>query len=337
MKRLLTLLSLLAAPAIAQPTFTTLVTPPNNSAVSSRSMTYSGALPSAGANQTWDYSALSFTNTPTTNVSHTNLSDTPRGSSFPTATYYEVAADGAEIFYKVTGTTSSILGNYSASQGTTIVNTDAENSLTVPFSYGETQNDTYGGTYVANSINVTKTGSNQLDYSGYGTLITSDGSYDNIPMLTSVADETHNFEVSPGVFFPTRFVSTTYSWGYPGEHSFILAFIKIETYSFGSLVGTSISALKIEQTPTGLFNAAEVTSAVIYPQPAKDKIKISTEKLQGQCIATVYNMNGDAVKSTETTAIDNSITMDVQSLNKGVYMVELNNEGQLFRSKLMVQ
>jgi hypothetical protein len=338
MKKLFTLFALLAVPAMAQPTFTTIVIPANNTAVSSRSVTYSGALPTGGANQTWDYSALTFTNAATTNVAHTNISDSPRASSFPTATHFEKAADGAEIFYLSNSTSTSILGNYSATNDLTVVNSDPQKTLTVPFSYGETQNDTYGGSYVANSIPVTKTGALQVDYNGYGTLKTPDGTYNNIPMLSVVSDETHVFQVTETFSYPQRFVTNTYSWGYPGDYSFIFAIIKIEIYTFGSLTGRSISALKTEQIPTGIFNAANVTAANVFPQPAKDQVTISNEKLEGQCTATVYNMQGETVQANNAfTAVDHAFTMDIQSLVKGVYLIEVNNEGQLLRSKLVVQ
>ncbi|MDB5255619.1 MAG: Por secretion system C-terminal sorting domain containing protein [Chitinophagaceae bacterium] len=338
MKKLFTLLSLLAVPAVAQPTFTTLAIPANNTAVSSRSVAYTGVFPTAGANQTWDYSALSFTNAATSNVAHTNLSDSPRGSSFPTASYYEVAADGAEIFYKVTSTSSSVLGNYSAANGgVTIVNSDPQTTLTVPFSYGETQTDTYAGDYVANSIPVSKSGSLQVDYNGYGTLKTPDGTYTNVPMLTAVADETHTFQVTEDFSYPQRFVSTTYSWGYPGAYSFIFAIIKIEVYTFGTLSGTSINALKTEQIPTGIFNTSNANVASVFPQPAKDQVTISSDKLHGQYNATIYNLQGDVLQSQEGNAADQAFTMNVQSLTKGIYLVEVNNDGQLLRTKLVVQ
>ncbi|MBC7485492.1 MAG: T9SS type A sorting domain-containing protein [Cytophagaceae bacterium] len=338
MKKLFTLLCLAAIPAIAQPTFTTIATPTNNTAVSSRSAVYTGTLPTTGANQTWDYSALTFPNAPTTSIAHTNINNSPRASSFPTANYYEQAADGGEIFYKVTTTSSSILGNYSAANSVTIVNSNPQTTLTVPFSYGETQNDTYSGNYIANSIPVSKSGLLQVDYNGYGTLKTPDGTFTNVPLLKAVSDETHVFQITADFSYSQRFVSTTYSWGYPGGYSFIFAIVKIEAYDmFGNLSGTSTNALKIEQIPTGIFNTANENTATVFPQPAKDQVTISADKLQGQYTATIYNLQGDVLKSDEGYALDHALTLNVQSITKGIYLVEINNEGQLLRSKLVVQ
>jgi Secretion system C-terminal sorting domain len=337
MKKLITLFCFLGLSASAQPSYTTIAVPPNNTAVSSRSTTYTGTLPLSGANQTWDFSSLSFTNPAATNIAYTNVNASPRASSFPNATYYEVSQNGDEVFYQITSTKSNLLGNYNNANNLTIVNSDVQTVLSVPFNYGDTQSDTYGASYVANSIPATKTGSMQVNYNSYGTLTTPDGTYTNIPMLVSTTDETHTFEFSPGVSFSQRFVSTSYSWGYPGDYTFKFAIVKVDIYADGSLSGTVTNALKIENVPTGLFNSSHVASAAVFPQPAKDKVSISANELDGSCKATIYNINNEIVLTHEGYAVDHSLALGIESLPQGLYIVELNNNEKMFRSKLIIQ
>jgi hypothetical protein len=326
--------------ALAQTSFTTLPIPANNTPVSVKSTSYSGADPatSSGANKTWDYSALSFTIAASTSIAYTDMNNATEASSFPGATYFERSASGAENYYQTTSTKSNLLGTYDPNQGTTIVNTDVETMMTIPFAYGNTQSDTYAGNYTSLGYPVTRTGTVTTTYDAYGTLITPDGSYSNIARLKAVSDETQSTDYGVGSPIVYRFLSTTYSWNYPGEYSFRFAIVTVQTYINGTLYNTSSSALKKELVTTGIFSSSAVTSANVFPQPAKDIVHISANAMEGTYKATVYDINGSIVKGGQSVvALDNTVSMPVNDLKKGIYTVELLNDSQVYRQKLVVE
>lgn len=71
----------------------------------------------------------------------------------------------------------------------------------------------------------------------------------------------------------------------------------------------------------------------MYPNPAKDFITISGIAT-GQGQADLYTLHGQKVMSSVIRAGE---PLDVRSLNRGVYLVRLQIEGQVVNTKLVIE
>ena len=78
---------------------------------------------------------------------------------------------------------------------------------------------------------------------------------------------------------------------------------------------------------------------VVFPNPAKDNIKVffNAGFSAGQSI-DVYNMLGQKVMQTEITTANagSTVTLPVQKLSAGVYVVSLKNADKKYAVKLVV-
>lgn len=81
------------------------------------------------------------------------------------------------------------------------------------------------------------------------------------------------------------------------------------------------------------IDAFSINTIVIYPNPAKDKIQIS--KHNGFSFEiSIFNVLGKQVYHQSKTK---EKTIDISSLNKGVYMVKINIDGNSKTQKLVIQ
>lgn len=92
-----------------------------------------------------------------------------------------------------------------------------------------------------------------------------------------------------------------------------------------------ISPVLISDVSTGL---------IIYPNPVSGKVNIDySSKISGKVDLNVYNITGQLLITTVLEAIEgeNTFGFDVSSLNKGLYFLELNNNGERLFRKVMVE
>jgi PKD repeat protein len=78
---------------------------------------------------------------------------------------------------------------------------------------------------------------------------------------------------------------------------------------------------------TGFDELTDYASVCIYPNPTTGIITISGKDVTGEMEVTVVNLlNKTLYQGTGTTARDNEIEIDLNSLNKGIYFIRLRNE-----------
>jgi hypothetical protein len=77
----------------------------------------------------------------------------------------------------------------------------------------------------------------------------------------------------------------------------------------------------------------------VFPNPSNDKISISFNmKLNSNAVLNIYNSIGALVKSIALSKLNNeNLTLDISELPKGIYVVEIINEGAKNLKKLVVQ
>jgi len=77
----------------------------------------------------------------------------------------------------------------------------------------------------------------------------------------------------------------------------------------------------------------------VFPNPANNKITISFNmNLNSHAVLSIYNSIGAQVKSISLSKLnDQKVTLDISELSKGIYMMEVINEGSKNLKKLVVQ
>lgn len=105
--------------------------------------------------------------------------------------------------------------------------------------------------------------------------------------------------------------------------------IEIQTNSSGCM-----SQIEVEEACTvGIPNNNKDLQFVIYPNPASSKISISLINGVKTIDVTVYNMLGQKILHEKNVADK----IDVSSLDKGLYIIELITNQQRFREKLIIK
>ncbi len=75
------------------------------------------------------------------------------------------------------------------------------------------------------------------------------------------------------------------------------------------------------------------TGFLIVPNPAKDKITISSPAITGNTQLSIFNVNGEKVMERQLT--DNETQLDISALPRGVYFVRLQNEKMVEVGKMV--
>ncbi|MFY0626705.1 MAG: T9SS type A sorting domain-containing protein [Reichenbachiella sp.] len=75
---------------------------------------------------------------------------------------------------------------------------------------------------------------------------------------------------------------------------------------------------------------------LIYPNPAQDQLNIRANQWTGMVQCKIYDTKGQLMIS-ERLDVNEPVSVSIQSLTQGLYITELNDGNQIFRSKLIVR
>ena len=93
--------------------------------------------------------------------------------------------------------------------------------------------------------------------------------------------------------------------------------------------------LHLDQEGTNsVMESAQAGDMLIYPNPARDRIIISSAVLTGPSVLNIYSANGRLALQKRLTNTDNQI--DTGQLFPGTYIVELRSENSTCRQKLVI-
>jgi hypothetical protein len=82
-----------------------------------------------------------------------------------------------------------------------------------------------------------------------------------------------------------------------------------------------------DQSALGINNIDQLSSAVIYPDPAIDLITLSTTQAGKYSGITIVNMEGQQIDAPVVAHTDQSIQINTASLPSGQYILMLKGEG----------
>jgi hypothetical protein len=284
----------------------------------------------AGANQTWNLSAMTNNSTHTFNA--VTVSSTPDGTNFPNAT---VVFDGMPVnTYSYFKTSSSVQQNCGYATGFTYLSySDPEDLLRFPFTYNTAYNDHWAGTYINSGFTIYRKGITTVTADGYGTLITPEGSISNVLRINVI----QNYTDSSDVFGTTTTNNNQFLWYKDGTH-YALAFL---TASVVSGTAPTQDAGYLSGNTVGI---SDITNSVseysVSPTLASDYVKLNFTLTENKKVnVNVFNTLGQSVQTAQTESGiqgTNTIELDVATLPEGIYFAQIMLDGTVAGTKRFV-
>jgi hypothetical protein len=299
MKKLLLICAITCSiKALAQPTISNgnnVPAPGLTAPFSIASLTNAG---SAGANQTWNFSSLTYT--PAGPYTVITPSSSPIGSSFPTANF-AYTFRGTTSFFNVSSTKMEVQAYGITTPGTGNDYTPGpRTNLKFPFAYLDTQVDSWQK--VSSSVS-----SVTLTYDAYGTLITPSTTFTNVVRIKE--------DYGPA--------GADYQW-------YILnPLMAIAVFDHNTNTLYHVAASQI----TGLANNANTSfSFNLYPNPTKSDfvVELDNYNFQSSLKLNVLNVLGQVTKVVSINS--NKTIVNTSDLTEGVYFYQLQDENKTLKT-----
>jgi hypothetical protein len=307
---------------------------------------------SAGANQTWDFSALH--NHYSTTYNFITVSSTPFATSYPMANL-SAAVPGPFYNFMNSSASSVQLWGYGGdllNDGTqhALVYSNPEKMVLFPSTYNTPLNDTskydvkfyyghnitYGGnTYFIDSVRQKETNYIAGGIDAWGTATTPDGDF---PVLRNNSMK-HTID---SLWVRVQLYSLWVNYSSSNQH--------IQSYGF---IGNGIKYVLVNilyypdstaiqkvdwtrATPVSINETAFSNAAITYPNPANEFLYVNNQR--GKNVqAVIYDIEGREVVNT-IIAGTNVTTIPLLNLNDGVYILKLfNNSGLMKTEKLLIK
>lgn len=288
-----------------------------------------------GVNQTWDLSDLSSVGSAFSyNVVET--ASTLYAPAFPNSNYaYEVM----DIYFCWLGSSESIenhgfgmmIQGYSMLQ----VYSDPKTQITFPLTYQSSGSDNFESTTdMAGFFTSDESGTRNWSVDGYGTLILPSGTYSDVLLVH--AEETSTSEQD--VFGTVLEMETTVE-----EYIFYAADYQFPLGIFSTI--TTDDGFQQETTQDGAILSSQSVSVAetairdlkLAPNPANNELRISVPMYMGQGVIEVINLSGQVVYSERLSGgVSSNHQLSVGDLPRGMYMVQLRTEKEIFRSRVVL-
>ncbi|MES2681250.1 MAG: T9SS type A sorting domain-containing protein [Bacteroidota bacterium] len=259
----------------------------------------------AGANQTWNYSALAFSTSGT--VTTIDPASSTFSSAFSSANYAYVLAN-TYSYFKSTGAKTEVQAYSITSPGSGNDYTpNPRTLLKFPFNFGDTETDTWQK--VNGSVNTVT-----LTYDGYGTLIMPARTYSNV---VRVKEDYGNGAID-------------YQWYILNPLMSVLA------YNNGGNMFYHTAATQLVNT--GISPNSILLPASVFPNPATNKftLELPTAYVFTDLKFNMINFSGEQVK--EILILSHLSEINLTGIAAGIYLYTLqNNEGILKTGKIIVE
>lgn len=314
---------------------------------------------SSGANVVWDFSSLDVTNVMTWQCVDPNT--TPFGSSYPNANLC-VDDFGDYLYFNKTATKVELLGqNDSTFQAPVVV-------LPLPLSYGLSYTDgpitaldsmisgpsvnfllasqglsasliTGFAAHTADTLSIQAVISTEFNVDAYGNITIPMGSFDCLRLkserTTSTSIEIYCTDTITGAgsgWYPIPFSDmqqeVSYQW-WSNDVSTKFALAEMVVDSVGNVNG----GVQFLHNATNNLQENQSSLYSIYPIPATYELNIKANKLENTCLR-IFDNKGSLIDELE---FSQSIKVDLSSLAKGTYFINLINDNNTIRKKILIQ
>ena len=323
MKKLL-LASICSIPVgvIAQPTFTAAdLTPEIGPTPTVHSTDYVPAGP-ATAGFTFDVS--SSVAGPGVQSQYLAASSTPYASYFPQATMASTGLTNQDTYnYWSMNSTEFLNWGY---YGTTsqVIYTNAEKMYQFPMTYGSSWTDSFSGTATTSGITMTRTGTTEVDYNGYGTVIMPFGTFNNVARLQ--ISQTYNDEYM-GFITTSQVNNVAYITHAQPNAVSLFTTSEILMDLGGGLEPFSEMSSIIEPGAVGILETGEKQiTAILMPNPAQNIVSILLTDPASGLEAQIFDATGRTVRTIAGESMQNArITFNVSEMHSGAYYVRLHD------------
>lgn len=320
MKKLITLSvsSILSISGLfAQPVFENTVFPIIGDSVNYISLSDGqGILPgTTGSNVTWDFSNLNLTGS-NFSISYIDPSSTGNSSLFPEANIAKYYSANQIEYYKKTNDSLNFYGDATTGVGVRYYHNPRLN-LKVPFNFGESFSDDFASNFInGNGFSVTRTGTVQSIFDGYGTLVLPNITIPNCIRIKT-ARYVHDIQGST----VNNTYDTLFHWYAPNIRDYIIYYysttISGTNYSFGNVRNyLDINSISELNNGDNLIN--------IYPNPASETITISLPENASTTDCILVDNAGKEVKRFTISGGENQV--DISELESGIYFIQIDSQ-----------
>ncbi len=220
---------------------------------------------SAGANQTWDLSAL--TSDSTAVASYVPPQSTANYSSFTTATAAQSLGGSDYTYFKCNSSGVELLGVNSGTD--LIIYQNSERIMAYPCAYNTQWVDAFSSSFTISGFAITRSGNISGNADGYGSVIMPYGTVSNI--LRVKTTEIYS-DVTPFGNIDYNFVS--YYYYKPGLHTPVAGVRDYTVTTLGSPSQVQ-SADYVDQSAVGMEEALRYEIGVdVFPNPARDNVSV---------------------------------------------------------------
>lgn len=277
-----------------------------------------------GSDVTWDFSSLDVSNASQFTVNYSDPADTPYESSFPNSNLAKVYSISQIEYYNKNNDSISYLGHYMTP--TTRFYHDGVINLKFPSTFEDTFIDGFASNFNHNGSSVSRTGTVDVTYDGYGTLILPDVTIPNTIRIRTVKE---TIDVSGGT---TIYTDTLYHWYSPNLSDYVLYYY-VSVYQGN--VGSFASLMHSDHIASiGYENKVTKTNIKLYPNPAKNSVNIELPTSNTNYLIKIFTSEGQLIKSVDLKVEMSSI--DISDFSKGLYLMEIVGPENVFTKKFMV-
>jgi photosystem II stability/assembly factor-like uncharacterized protein len=108
-----------------------------------------------------------------------------------------------------------------------------------------------------------------------------------------------------------------------------------ETLLRAGTYGRGVWEVDITPDPNSVYDVTKEDSWQIGPVPAIDYITLSNEEVNGITNIMLLDLSGKTIKSLED--VSNNILVDLNGISKGVYILQIENNGSKWTEKIIVE
>ncbi len=270
-----------------------------------------------GSNVTWDFSNLNLTGSNFL-VTYMDPSSTGNSSLFPEANIAKYYSANQIEYYNKTIDSLYFYGDATTGVGLRYYHNPRLN-LKVPFNFGESFSDDFATNFINGSgFSVTRTGTVQSTFDGYGTLVLPNITIPNC-MRIKTARYVHDIQGST----VNNTYDTLYHWYVPNIRDYIIYYysttISGTNYSFGN-VRNYLDINSISE----LINGDNLIN--IFPNPASETLTISLPENASTTECILVDNLGKEMKRFSVSGGENLV--DVSGLESGMYTLRIGSDSQ---------
>lgn len=278
----------------------------------------------AGANQTWDFSALSD-DLQTTDYTGISVDITPYANDFQQANVATLNYDfnSIDIYSYFTNDDSYYTTWGYEAYGSKRIYSNPRDILRYPFSFG----DSFSDTYYASLLVGYNSGSVEVTADGYGTLILSTGIFPNCLRVREVRMDT--MADSPT---PTYTNDTSYKFfvvNYPEPLCQVVHHHASDGFSFDEIYWQNIS-------PVAVAALNSITSLNLLPNPTAEMLRVSAPFTGDSYSISVYDAAGRLMMKKES-LLSVEVTVEVAAWPDGLYLLLVESDGRKASAPFLVQ